>query len=92
MDLENPFASFDIGSRHHNAAIKPSGTKQRGIQHVRPVSCSNENDPLVGFEAIHFDQQLIQSLLALIMAATKTGAAMTPHRVDFIDEGAFFLP
>ncbi len=37
-------------------------------------------------EAVHFDQQLVQGLLALIVTAAETGAAMAADGVDFIDE------
>src|SRR5919109_835937 len=86
MDLENALTPFDIGSRDYNAAIKSSRPEQRRIQHVGSISCGDENDTLIRFESIHFDQQLVQGLLALVMAAAKTGAAMASHRVDFVDK------
>ncbi len=50
--------------------------------------------PSVELEAIHFNEQLVERLLALVIAAAKTGAAMTPDGVDFVDEhdaGRIFL-
>ncbi len=37
-------------------------------------------------ESVHLDQDLIQRLLALVVAAAKTGAALATDRVDFVDE------
>jgi energy-converting hydrogenase Eha subunit H len=42
--------------------------------------------PTVGFKAIHFHQQLVQRLLALVVAAAHAGAALTTDSVDFVDE------
>jgi hypothetical protein len=37
-------------------------------------------------EAVHLDQQLVQRLLALVVAAAEAGAAMAADRIDFVDE------
>src|SRR5260370_33790102 len=50
------------------------------------MSCSNDNDPFVALEAVHFHQQLVEGLFALIMTAAQTGPAMPADRIDFIDE------
>ena len=42
--------------------------------------------PSFGFEAVHLDQQLVERLLALVVAAAEAGAAMAADRVDFVDE------
>ena len=42
--------------------------------------------PSFDFEAVHLDEQLIERLLALVIAAAEAGAAMAADRVDFIDE------
>jgi hypothetical protein len=40
----------------------------------------------IGLEAVHLDEQLVERLLALVIAAAETGAAMTADRIDFVDE------
>ena len=42
--------------------------------------------PAVAFEAVHLDQQLVQRLLALVVAAAQARAALAADRVDFVDE------
>ena len=37
-------------------------------------------------EAVHLDQQLVQRLLALVVAAAEAGAALAADRVDLVDE------
>src|SRR5262249_1309989 len=41
---------------------------------------------LVGLKAVHLDQELVQRLLALVIATAEAGAAMAADRVDFVDE------
>jgi len=41
---------------------------------------------VVRLEAVHLDQELVQGLLALVVAPAQAGAAMAADRVDLIDE------
>src|ERR671924_885864 len=86
MHLQDTFSPSDVRSWYDNVPIEPPWTEQRRIQYVGPVGCSDENDSIVGLESIHLDQQLVQRLFPLVMAATEAGAAVTPDRVDFVDE------
>jgi hypothetical protein len=40
----------------------------------------------VALEAVHLDQQLVERLLALVVAAAEAGAALAADRVDLVDE------
>ena len=82
MYAQNLFAAAHIGTAHHHPAVKTSGPQQRRIEHVRPVGGGHQNDAFVGLETVHFDQQLIQRLLALIVTAAQAGAAMASDRVE----------
>ena len=86
MDAQNLFPPADVRTADYHATVKSSRTQQRRIEHVRPVGGSHQNDALVGLEAIHLNQQLIQSLLALIVSAAKSGAPVTPYRIDFVNK------
>ena len=65
---------------------KRPGTQQRRIEHVGTVGGGDDDDALVGLEAVHLDQQLVEGLLALVVAAAEAGAAMAADRVDLVDE------
>src|SRR4029079_19555127 len=54
--------------------------------HVRPVGRGDQDDAFVGLEAVHLDEELVERLLALVVAAAEAGAAMAADRVDFIDK------
>ena len=74
------------GTRHDHAAVEAAGAQQRGIEHVGPVGRGDQDHAFVGFKAVHFDQQRVQRLFALVVAAAEAGAAMAADRVNFIDE------
>ncbi len=86
MDAQDFLAAREIGIRHYDFAVEPAGTQQCRIQNVWAVGRRNQNDAFVRLEAVHFDEQLIEGLLALVIAAAKAGAAMPADRIDFIDE------
>ena len=86
MNLENALASDDVRVRHGDLAIEAAGTQQRGVKHVRPVCGGDEDDPLVGLEAVHLDEELVQRLLALVVAAAEARATMATDGVDLVDE------
>ena len=86
MHLEDLLAAADVGARHHDLAVEAAGTQQRGIEHVGTVGRGDQDDAFVGLEAVHLDQQLIERLLALVVAAAEAGAAMAADRVDLVDE------
>src|SRR5213594_286985 len=48
--------------RDDDLAVEAPGAQQGRIQHVGPVGGRDENDALVGLEAVHLDQQLVQRL------------------------------
>ena len=86
VDFENAFAAAQIRRGNHDLTVETAGTQQRGIQHVGAVCGRNENDAFVGFKAVHFHEQLVEGLLAFVVTAAETCAALTTHGVDFVDE------
>src|SRR6185437_516931 len=76
VDLEDRFASADIGTPDNNSAIETAWAKQRRIENIGAVRRSDEDHAFVRFETIHLDEQLVQGLLAFIVTAAETRAAM----------------
>src|SRR5215467_15583742 len=52
VHLQDTLSPLDVRSWYHNMPIEPSWTEQCGIYDIRPVGCSDENDPIVGLESI----------------------------------------
>ena len=94
MNFQNSLAALHVGQRHHHAPIEAARPQQRGIEHVGTIGRGDEDYALVGLEAVHLDQQLVEGLLALIMTAAEAGAAMASDGVDLIykdDAGRMLL-
>src|SRR6185437_13292092 len=86
MNTQNFFTSANVGTIHNHPAIKTSRPQQRRIENVWPIGCCHQNDAFVRFEAVHFDQQLVQSLLTLVVTAAEPRSAMASDRIDFVDK------
>ena len=86
VDLENRFASFLVGQGNRDGAVKASRAAKSRVKDVVAVRCGDDKDTGVGFEAIHFDEQLVESLLAFVVAAAQTSAALAANGIDFVNE------
>ena len=86
VHLEDLLAALHVGPRHHHLAVEAAGPQQRGVQHVGPVGGRDEDDALVGLEAVHLDQELVQGLLALVVPAAQARAPVPADRVDLVHE------
>ncbi len=86
VDGEYLLAAPDVGNVHHHLPVETAGAQERRIEHVGPVGRGDDDHALVGLETVHFDEELVERLLALVVAPAEPGAAEPPHRVDLIDE------
>ena len=86
MHREDLLAPLDVGVGHLHLPVEPARAQQRRVEHVRPVGRGDQDHALVRLEAVHLDQQLVQRLLALVVAAAVAGAAVPADRVDLVDE------
>ncbi len=86
VDFQDLLAADDVGVRHDDLAVEAAGAQQRRVEHVGPVRRRDDDDALVRLEAIHLDKQLVQRLLALVVAAAEAGAAVAADGVDLVDE------
>jgi len=86
VDIEDFFAADHIRIGHHDLTVEAARTQQRRIEHVGTVGRRDQDDAFVGFKPVHFNEELVQRLLAFVIAAAKTGAAMTADRVNLVDE------
>ena len=94
MHAQNLFPAAHIRVTYDYAPVKAPRTQQCRVKHVRTIGRRHENDAFIRFETVHFHQQLVQRLLALIVAAAQARAAMASYRVNFINEydaGGIFL-
>ena len=84
--MQHLLAAVDVGLVDQHLAIEAAGAQQRRIEHLGPVGGGHDDDGLAGVEAVHLGQQLVERLLALLVAADR---ALRPHlaqRVELVDE------
>src|SRR5659263_323429 len=77
MYFKDGFSSFDVGTHDNYPAVKSARSQQSRIKNIHTVCRCNNNDALVRTESIHFNEQLVQCLLTLIMSAAHSGTAVT---------------
>ena len=75
-----------VGQRHHDHAVEATGPQQRGVEDVGTVGRRHHHDALGRLEAVHLGEHLVERLLALVVTAAETGAALAADRVDLVDE------
>ena len=86
MHFEDRLALGRLGERHDDLAVEAAGAQQCGVEDVGSVGGGHDHDALGRLEAVHLGEHLVERLLALVVAATETGAALAADRVDLVDE------
>src|SRR5712691_4818593 len=75
-----------IGSPYHHLTVEAAGTQKGRIEDFRAIGSSEENNALTGVETIHFRQELVEGLLALIVMLHGTYPARLSHHIQLIDK------
>ena len=86
MDLEDLLAAPAVGTVDDDLAVEAAGAQQRRVEDVGPVGGGDEDDVVLHLEAVHLDEELVERLLALVVAAAQAGAAVTTDGVDLVHE------
>ena len=86
MHFQDPLTAHHIRIWHHNLTVETAGTQQGRIQHIRTVRSRDQDNPFIRLKAVHFHQHLVQCLFPFIIAAAKTSAAMTTHRINLVNK------
>ncbi len=84
--LQDRLAALHVRPIHHHLPVEAAGAQQGRIQNVGPVRRRDQDDVRVGVKAIHLDQDLVERLLPLVVAAAQPRAPLPAHRVDLINE------
>ena len=86
VDLEDLVAAVEVGGVDLDLAVEAARAQQRRVEHVGPVGRGDQDDAAADVEAVHLDEQLVEGLLALVVAAAHAGAAVATDGVDLVDE------
>src|SRR5262249_48643693 len=86
VNLEDRLAAVDGGPVHDDGAVEATGTEQGGVERFGPVGRGHDDDAAVGVEAVHLNQELVERLLALVVATDYGAATRLAQRVQLVDE------
>ena len=87
MHLEDLDAALLVGAVDQDLAVEAAGPQQRRVEDLGAVGRGEQDDALARVEAVELDQQLVQGLLLLVVAAGhRADAARAAHRVELVDE------
>ena len=86
VHLEDALAADAVGPVDDDLPVEAAGAQQRRVEDVGPVRRGDEDDVVLHLEAVHLDEQLVQRLLALVVAAAEACAAMPADGVDLVHE------
>ena len=86
VHLEERQAGLLVGAVDGDVAVEAARSQEGGIEHVGAVR-GGKNDHRLGWaEAVHLAEDLVECLLAFVVAAAEPGAANTADGVDLVDE------
>ena len=75
-----------VGPVDDDLPVEAARAQQRRVEDVGPVRRGDQDDVVLHLEAVHLDEQLVQRLLALVVAAAEAGAAVAADGVDLVHE------
>ncbi len=84
--FENGFTPVLIRLIQHHTPVKTARAEQGRVQDIGSVGCCNHDHVGVSSKPVHFNQQLVEGLFALVMASAKTSTTMTTNSIDFINK------
>ena len=87
MNLQDLHAALVVRRVDDDLPVEPSGPQERRIENIRTIGGGQDHHSLGSGEAVHFREDLVERLLALVMPAEGMRAsAGPPNRVDLVDE------
>ena len=85
MNAQNRLAALYVGLVHSDLSVKAARAQERGVKDVGAVCRAQDNQAFFVVKAVHFDQQLVEGLLALVVSSKVVDAAFS-NRVKLVDE------
>ena len=86
VDLEDLFAPAHVGLVDQHLPVEPARPHQRRVEHLWTVGRGHDDDALPRVEAVHLRQELVERLLAFLVAPHRRLDPDFPERVELIDE------
>ncbi len=71
VNAKNVHTTLAIGPVDKNLTIEPSSTQKGRVKNFRAVRCGKDDDPGAGIKTIHLREQLVESLLLLVVTRSR---------------------
>ncbi len=86
VHAEDREPALGVRQLHGDLAREAAGAQQRRVEHVEPVGGGDHHETLVAGEAVHLDQELVEGVFVLVVAAVTALAALAADGVELVDE------
>ena len=86
VNPQDVLAAADVGLVDEHLPIEAARAEQGRIEHLGAVGRAHDDDALAAVEAVHLGEQLVERLLALLVAAHRRLDADLAERVELVDE------
>jgi hypothetical protein len=86
VHIQDRSATIDVRLGKNDLPVESAWTEERRIENVGAIGGGYNDDVRICIEAVHLDEDLVQGLLALIVATAKARATLSPDRIDLVDK------
>ena len=86
MHLKNGLATAHVGQVHRDLSVKTTRSEQRGVEHIRPIGCRDNNNPILRVETVHLNEQRIERLFAFVVSTAPAMSATASDSVNFVNK------
>ena len=85
VHLEDLLAADLVGRLDRHAAVEAPGAQESLVQDLRAVGGGQHHHAVAGLEAVHLGEDLVEGLLALVVAAAREPAAAGSRAADGVE-------
>ena len=86
MYFQDSLTVFSLRQTNGCAAVEATRTEKRRVENISTVSGRQDDDVCTGFKSIHFDEDLIECLLTLIVTTAHATTAFSSYCINFINK------
>ena len=84
VHLEDLEAALGVGHVDGDLPVEAARPQEGGVEDVGAVGRRDDDDARVALEAVHLGEELVERLLALVVAAADARAAGAAHGIDLV--------
>jgi hypothetical protein len=86
VDLEDFLSVLYRRGGNRHSSVKATRPQKGRIEDVGTVGCGKDDGALVLLESVHFREELVESLLTLVMAAPEAGPPPPTDGVELVNK------